>query len=448
VRAGPFSGHTLAVLLLCGGGIAVAQSVAVQSLGHRPFPNARDPPAYAPLNGEEQARFALGHAVFNTRWVPAGTPGAARRDGLGPLYNAAACDTCHNEGARGRGPTGAGPAPAALVMQLERPVADDAPDPVYGHVLNTAALNGVAPEAVVSIEYREIAGSYPDGTRWALRAPTYALSELRYGALAPDTILRPRIAPALFGIGLLEAVPQSAILEMVHGTPSSSVVHGTPAWREYRGARVLGRFGWQGASVSIRDQTTKAFSREMGLTSSDRPTDDCTIAETDCLSAPNGGDPEVSAELLDAVVAFEHALAVPESTEKIAGTMLPEFEQLGCADCHRPSLPVRLKDAAGHFYSGTIEPYTDLLLHELGTGLADSDVSGHSVRSRWRTAPLWGIAHNSRPGTPLTQLHDGRARSIEEAILWHQGEAESALRNFEHLESSQRQALIAWIETL
>ncbi len=448
MRAVASSGPVLAALLFSVGSIASSQTND-ELLGHRPFPDSRDPPAYAASNKQEQALFELGHEVFNTQWVPADTPGAARRDGLGPLYNAAACDECHNEGARGRGPSGAGRAPAALVLQLERPISEGAPDPVYGHVLNTAAMNGYPPEAVVSIDYRDVRGVYPDGAPWSLRAPTYTISELRYGSLAADTILKPRLAPPLYGAGLLEAVPQQAILDGASGI-SSSRVHGMPAWQQYRGFRTLGRFGWQAASVSILDQTTKAFSREMGLSSRDRPDDDCMPAQTDCLSAPDGGHPEVADDLLDAVVAFQQALAVPESADRPAESLQAqrEFEQLGCADCHRPHLPVALRDAAGVPYAGTIAPYTDLLLHELGAGLADSDVSGHSVPTRWRTAPLWGIGNHARAGSQPTLMHDGRARTIEEAILWHHGEAERALQNFENLAASRRQALIAWIGTL
>ena len=446
MHAGASSGPAFEVLLLAAGCFAFTPAMAAEPLGHRAFTDSRDPPAYAPLNDTDSAQFELGHAVFNTQWVPAGTPGAERRDGLGPLYNAAACDECHNEGARGRGPRGAGPAPAPLVVQLERPESSGAPDPAYGHVLNTAALAGSAPEAVVTITYRDLQGAYPDGTPWSLRVPSYEVSQLRYGLLATDTILKPRLAPPLFGVGLLELVPQEAVL--------ASAVHGTPAWQSYRGARTLGRFGWQGASVSIRDQTTKAFSREMGLSSQDMPIDDCTLAQTDCLSAPNGGSPEVSNELLDAVVAFQRALAVPAadpmatSVRKPARKMRRDFEQLGCADCHRTSLPVRLRDADGREHAGTIEPYTDLLLHDLGAGLADAEVSGRTVPSRWRTAPLWGIGHVTRAGSPPTLLHDGRARSIEEAILWHHGEAEQARQGFEHWNSARRQALIDWIGTL
>jgi CxxC motif-containing protein (DUF1111 family) len=395
-------------------------------IGRRPFTDARNPPFYRSLDANEQARVDLGHAVFNTQWVPAGTANAARRDGLGPLFNAAACDACHNEGAHGRGPAADGDAPAALVMQLDTAPRgesqDQRGDPHYGRTLNTTALDGVKPEAVVKIHYEERNGHYPDGAAWTLRAPQYFIVALKYGPLSKRTVLQPRLAPALFGVGLLEAVP------------------GVPA----------GRFGWLGTASSIRDQTTKAFAREMGLTSSDAPKDDCTAVQHSCLAAANGGVPEVSDEFVAAVTDFQRYLAVPERGAMPADVspMDQSFNELGCAICHRQRLPVMLEDVTGSASRVEIEPYTDLHLHDLGPGLADRTVAGNFVPSRWRTAPLWGLSYRLHTERVPTFLHDGRARSIEEAILWHAGEAESVRQNFEHLPIMQRKQLLLWIATL
>lgn len=397
-----------------------------EEMGRRPFTDARNPPSFQDLDESGRARVDLGHAVFNTQWVPAGTANASRRDGLGPLFNAAACDACHNEGAHGRGPTGDGNAPAALVMEL-----DTAPrmagkaqrgDPRYGRTLNTAAIDGIKPEGTVRIQYREQIGHYPDGSPWRLRSPTYMVSELNHGPMSRRIILEPRLAPALFGAGLLEAVP---------GIPT-------------------GRFGWQGTSRSIRDQTTKAFARDMGLTSNDVPKDDCTASQLPCLTAANGGTPEVSDEFLAAIVEFQRYLAVPERGDGAlpVSSMNQAFTEVGCAACHRERLPVILADAAGVAQSGEIEPFTDLRLHDLGPGLADRTIAGEPVPSRWRTAPLWGLSYRLRLESVPTFLHDGRARSVEEAILWHAGEAQAARNNFEHLSNVQRQLLLRWIEML
>lgn len=446
---------------------------AEATVGVRHFENSRDPPTFQPLSEPMRARDALGHAVFNTQFVVAGTPGAARIDGLGPFFNGAACDECHNEGADARGPVGDGPAPGPLVVQLEPPVRQGralSGDPRYGHVLSTAAIEGMQPEGSVSIRYGVREGHYADGTRWQLRVPTYQLSALRYGPLAPDTVIRPRMAPALFGDGLLEAVPAQAILQPPPGRDGAPA-SGVPAWQWVAGQRVLGRFGWQGTSISIRDQVEKAFSREMGLTTRDAPRDDCTAAEQDCRRQPSGGQPEISDELLDAVVQFTRWLAVPANPGAAgvaalsgaaapagpvgrtgaSGTAVPvdpAFVALGCAGCHRPRLPVEFADAAGHTLHARIAAYTDLRLHDLGAGLADRDASGRIVPSRWRTAPLWGLGYRLGRERFPTLLHDGRARSLEEAILWHDGEARDAREAFERLPADQRAALLRWLASL
>ncbi len=438
-------------------GLAVCCNVALAerpAFGIEPFVNHRDPPFYLALSDAQRARADLGHEVLNTQWVPAGTPHAERRDGVGPLFNAPSCDECHNEGAHGRGPMGDGLAPFALVVQLEEPSgnshAEPRCDPVYGCVFNTLALRGVRPEGQVVIRYREVDGHYADGGRWSLRAPTYRLVDLAYGPLAPQTIIKPRIAPALFGAGLLEAVPVTAITERPSAGISTHAL-GAPAWQWRRGVEVLGRFGWQGSALSVRDQTARAFAREMGLTSSVIGKDDCTASEVTCLEQPNGGSPEVSDTLFDAVVDFVSWLAVPAPPQMPAERGENEsalFARLGCAACHRPRLPVVLRGKDGLLIHRMIAPYTDLRLHDLGMALADRNAAGVSVPSKWRTAPLWGLGYRLKRESMPTFLHDGRARSVAEAILWHGGEGASARRRFEELDSAQRQALLRWLGTL
>jgi CxxC motif-containing protein (DUF1111 family) len=300
---------------------------------------------------------------------------------------------------------------------------------VYGRVFNTLALDGLAAEGVAMIRYEELSGNYPDGATWHLRAPHYRLTNLRYGPLAPQTIIKPRLAPALFGAGLLDAADPAA--------PS-------PA------APALGRFGWQASAQSVRDQTARAFAREMGLTSTDITHDDCTATQTECLKQPNGGSPEVSAELFEAVLDFQRWLAVPTSPASHSpddgGDRL--FAAVGCAHCHQTQLPITLTDSAGQKLHAVIAPYTDLRAHDLGDQLADEDVSGRKISNKWRTAPLWGLGYRLSLEKYPTFLHDGRGRSVEEAILWHAGEAAAARTHFEELSTAQRSALLRWVETL
>ena len=420
--------------LLCG----VTCALGAAPLGSMPYLDHRNQPPYLPLLGATADQYQLGHAVFNTDFLAVGTAGAGRRAGLGPIFNSASCDECHNEGAHGRGPIGDGPMPNSMVMQLEAlpaagaaaplDIADPPGDPVYGHVLSPAAVEGFLPEGQVTIHYHVIQRTYPDGTVWTLRQPTYEITQLNYGPLATNIVIKPRLAPALFGLGLLEAVPAGV------------------------GRVAPGRFGWQAAALSVRDQTTRALAREMGMTSSDRPVDDCTAAEVQCLQQRHPERAEISAELLDALLTFEKWLSVPQNPmpatamQQAAGLKL--FKSTGCSRCHQPDQPVALVEPNGQPLKASIAPYSDLSVHDLGPGLADHEVAGPVHPTRWRTAPLWGIGYRlSRESRP-TFLHDGRARSVEEAVLWHDGEAAVVREQFEHLPRAQREQLLRFVDAL
>jgi CxxC motif-containing protein (DUF1111 family) len=422
-------------------------------IGSVVFADPRDPPSYRVLDKTESERANLGRSVFETQWAAAGRPGIVGRVGVGPLFNATSCTACHNGGARGRGPVSDGPAPIALVIQLESPSPDVGAepdgDPIYGGIFNTSALDGVQVEGTVTVEYSEIYGYYyPYGGRWSIRVPHYHLAGMNRGPLARTTVIKPRLAPALFGAGLLDAVPETAISEGA-AMHTDDRIFGSPVWHSRQGIRMLGRLGWQGSAVSIRDQTTGAFAREMGLTTDERSSDDCTPTEADCREQPNGGSPEVSEELLDAVVTFVRMLAVPTSPARETSSLGSElFEKIGCAACHRPRLPVELPGSDGTTVPRVIAPYTDLRVHDLGTQMADENASGEKIVSRWRTAPLWGLGYRLQMEAHPTFLHDGRARSAEEAILWHSGEAGRARRKFSDLGPSARKALLGWLATL
>lgn len=382
------------------------------------FLDRREPPAYRELTPQQRSEFELGVAVFNTQWVLAGTPRAERRDGLGPVFNAASCDACHNNGGRGQAPERSGAVSTGLVIQLSDGGKATAR---YGHVLNTSAIDGFAAEGKVRVIYEERSGRYPDGQAWTLRVPHYELYELRDGALDASTVIKPRIAPALFGVGLLDHVPR-----MLH-----------------RGAATVpnGRFGWQADSSSLSDQTASALSREMGLSSSLIPRADCGQAQA-CLAADSSGAPEVSEEFMHALLALQRSLAVPKPKAEPATVPAGEalFESTGCALCHRPQMPVE-----GIKSMTSIPAYTDLQLHDMGADLADRTSLGEPVNSLWRTAPLWGLGHVDRRGEVNSLLHDGRARSIEEAILWHGGEAAAVRDRFQTMSSAQRATLLAWL---
>jgi CxxC motif-containing protein (DUF1111 family) len=413
------SGAVLAFAALC-------QDSQPELAGRAAFSDTRNPPPWTGIPAATRRDFDLGHTIFNSEWLPARSPDATTV-GLGPLFVESSCDACHDDGARGRPPTAQGELSNSFVMQLGGPAT------TYGHVLNTRAIKGHTPEGRIVVSLRELEGRYPDGQRWKLREPRYAVADAAFGALPANTVLKPRIGPALFGAGLLDAVSQPAVDSIRQAQLRS--LRGSPG----------GRFGWQGSSISLVDQTALAFAREMGLTSDHEPQDDCTPAQQACRAAPQAGNPELPERLFHAVNTFQFLLAAPERGKldpvlDAAGAKL--FERTGCAACHVPQLPVPRDVGAIR-----IDPYTDLLLHDLGDGLADRKVSGERVTSHWRTAPLWGLAHALQAG-PVGLMHDGRAATIEEAILWHEGQAEDARRKFMALGATSRQQLLEWVASL
>ncbi len=256
----------------------------------------------------------------------------------------------------------------------------------------------------------------------------YELSDLNYGPPAAHIVIKPRLAPALFGAGLLEDVPARA----ADGAP--------------------GRFGWQATALSIRDQTARALAREMGVTSTDRRVDDCTDAESECLQQRHPDTAEMSGELLDALLVFEKWLAVPQNptplplSQQAAGRRL--FRSTGCSGCHEPKRQVVIARSGGQSVTATIAPYSDLAVHDLGPGLADHDLSGLVQPTRWRTAPLWGMGYRLSRESKPTFLHDGRARSVEEAVLWHDGEAAAVRERFAHLSRDKREQLLRFVGAL
>ena len=314
--------------------------------------------------------------------------------------------------------------------------------PQFGQVANTAAIEGFSPEARIEVHYRQRTYTRADGSRVLLHMPVYRLHGSE-GFAPEDLVLMPRVPPAVLGSGLLERIPVAGIAEAAAHAPAA--VRGRIAWRETSTGRSVGRFGWQATEPSIASQTSAAFAREMGLSNPLHAAIDCAAFDHACLSAPTGGDPEVAADLFAALVAFQQDEAMrrtPAAAARLARNpgQARVFARIGCADCHRPAMPT--------LDGGTIAPYTDLLLHDLGPGLADRDLAGRPVPSLWRTAPLWGLSVSVESGRALRLLHDGRARSIEEAIAWHGGVATGARMRFDALAAGERQALLDWIAAL
>ncbi|MBL8576791.1 MAG: c-type cytochrome [Mesorhizobium sp.] len=426
----------------------------------------------ANITFEEEGTFKLGNALFRKLWVSSPSSTQAS-DGLGPLFNARACQSCHLKDGRGRPPED-NPDATSMFLRLARQaeteeekklVAEHAvlnfPDPVYGSQLQDLAVPGLAGEGRMKIAYEEMPVTLGDGTTVSLRKPTYSIENLGYGPLNPGTTLSPRVTPQMIGLGLVEQIHPADILANADPddadgdgiTGKASIVRDPKS-----GELTLGRFGWKAQTPSIREQTADAFAGDIGISTPDVPKSwgDCTQAQTACLERPTGvqgrlGDTEAPDPVLDLVTFYSQHLAVPArrdvgKPDVLRGKQI--FYQAGCASCHTPKFVTR-RDAPNKAQAfQLIWPYSDFLLHDMGEGLADGQQVGEATGREWRTPPLWGIGLTEKVSGHTFFLHDGRARNLTEAILWHGGEAQAARDRFANLSATDREALVKFLESL
>jgi CxxC motif-containing protein (DUF1111 family) len=328
------------------------------------------------------------------------------------------------------------------------------PDPVYGGQLQPFSIAGVPVEGSPRVIYVEVPGEYEDGESYTLLFPEYPIEDLGYGALAPDLRISPRVAPAVIGLGLLEAIPAERLEGLSDpDDEDGDGISGRPnvVWDVSREDFVLGRFGWKAEQPSVRQQSAGAFLGDMGLTSDLFPSADCSEAQPECADATSGGDPEVPGDLLDRVAVYARLTAVPARTgyrdaEVLEGKRL--FSQAGCDGCHVARHETGEVSDLVELSSQVIWPYTDLLLHDMGDELSDERPSFEASGNEWRTPPLWGLGRYPVVNGHDRLLHDGRARGVAEAILWHGGEGEAAREAFRTLPVEGRRALVRFVESL
>ena len=406
------------------------------------------------LTNDLRRIFEVGDSFFNQNWVSAPASTEAR-DGLGPTHNALSCSSCHSHDGRAKPPDHPGDPERGLLLRLSYPGADGPIDePTYGGQLQDRSILGVPAEGRIVIVYEEIQGAYPDGSPYTLRRPVYAIEDLAFGPLHPDVQISPRIAPATIGMGLLEAIPEARILAMADpGDADGDGISGRPnyVWDIRRGELAIGRFGWKANQPTVEQQAAGAFLGDIGITSSLFPEENCPPDQAACRRAPNGGVPEIPDSRLEKVTLYIQTLAVPamrdpEHSEVQQGARL--FVQSQCSLCHTTRHETGDTHPVEPLRRQVIFPYTDLLLHDMGKGLADDRPDGQASGTEWRTPPLWGIGLVETVSGHTMFLHDGRARSMEEAILWHGGEAEGARQHFMNLTAEEREALIRFLESL
>lgn len=400
------------------------------------------------LTAEERRAFSVGNSLFRDNWVVA-PASAAGRDGLGPLFNANSCSACHQEDGRGRPPASAGDVGRGMVVIISPRGSDGAPHPVYGKQVQDQAIPGLRAEAEIALRPEAVPGRLADGTAFELLRWIPILRDPAYGPPG-EVRLSVRIGPQVIGGGLLEAVDDATIVAA--SDPDDRDGDGISG-RAHRiaGSGRIGRFGWKATQATLEGQVMAALHEDIGITNPEHPTEALTPAQADAAHATSGGSPEVDAHRVSRIAHYCRTLGVP--AQRGAGTPEVErgrqlFTEVGCASCHAPTLVTGGRSPITALRGATFHPYTDLLLHDMGDGLADDRRDGDATGREWRTPPLWGIGLVETVNGHTRFLHDGRARNLEEAVLWHGGEAQRARDAYSVLPPAERRALLAFLNSL
>ncbi|HKQ24417.1 MAG TPA: di-heme oxidoredictase family protein [Burkholderiales bacterium] len=422
---------------------------------------------FAMLDKEQAAQFAKGREQFHEAWVVAPDPSGVW--GLGPTFNEDRCAHCHENNGRARAPAERQEAVRGMLVRLslpgQGPHGEPRPHPAYGDQLQNRGIPGRVPaegQAIFNYAAREV--SFADGETLSLRLPKIEFAALQFGELGADIMISPRIAPAMVGLGLLEAVPEQAILGIAREQEKLGV-SGKPnyVWDHENSRTMLGRFGWKAGQPNLRQQIAAAFLGDIGATSHFSPEENCPSVQVQCLDVPSaskcGGQggctgnyrPEVVPSRLSNIALYLQTLAVParrnaNDPEVKRGERL--FSQANCTACHVPNLRTGAKTAILAAADLTVHAYTDLLLHDMGEGLADGRPEYQADGREWRTPPLWAIGLVREVNGHSELMHDGRARNVAEAILWHGGEAEQSREFFRTLPKADRESLVKFVNSL
>ncbi|MEM6759141.1 MAG: di-heme oxidoredictase family protein [Pseudomonadota bacterium] len=445
-----------------GGGAATVPVVATERAFQTPSAN---------MDFEDQLDFRVGNGMFKKLWVSSPSSTLAS-DGLGPLFNARSCMRCHINAGRGHPPEGPDDNSISLLMRVSVPADHsemaeriegylaDLPEPTYGRQLQDFSVAGQTAEYSLDITYEEIEVPLAGGEVAHLRKPTYTPTNMGYGPLHDHVMMSPRVAPQMIGLGLLEAIPAADILALADPEDADGDgISGRPniVWSYEFDRPMLGRFGLKAGMPTLRQQNADAFKGDIGISTPIYPAawGECTAAQAACRTAPHGdGDArvfEVDDLGLDVVTYYARNLGVParrgvSDPDVLRGKEI--FYNTGCTSCHQPSFVThRLADQPEQSFQ-LIWPYTNMLLHDMGPGLADNRPEARANGREWRTPPLWGIGLTQQVSGHSYFLHDGRARSLLEAVLWHGGEAQSQRDAVVGMTPADRTALITFLESL
>ncbi len=403
------------------------------------------------LSGHDDFVHGLGDALFEQSFIAAPAP---RFGGLGPAFNNSSCANCHHNDAFGLPSFGA--LGSSLLMRISVPGTDPHggpnPAPGFGGQLQNMSLLGVKPEVHVDLSYSEQQYTFPDGEAISLRTPSYTITD-PYIPLPSNYMTSPRLGPPVFGLGLLENIPEATILSFADPMDANNDgIKGRAnyVFNSYTQKTELGRFGMKCNTSSLLVQVATAFQQDMGVTSYVQPQKSIYgqsqmkfVADTSAIDLPDTA--------LNAVAFYIRTLSVPArrnvTDEKVKrGEAL--FKQINCSGCHIPTMYTAVDINLPSLSNQRIHPYTDMLVHDMGVGLADNRPDYLAGGNDWRTTPLWGIGLFVKTNGVPYYLHDGRARSLIEAILWHGGEATRSKDKFVALPKTDRDALIAFLNSL
>jgi CxxC motif-containing protein (DUF1111 family) len=402
------------------------------------------------LRGTQEFIHGVGDAAFEATFVSAPAPFHA---GLGPVFNSVSCTSCHIADGRGK-PQEVNGQMISMLIRLSIPGEDTHGGPLgapgFGGQLQQRAIYGTKPEADVNIQYTIQKLTFPDGGSYELRAPTYLLQNA-YMPLPAGTMWSPRVAPPVFGLGLLEAIPDWAVRANadendVNGDGISGKAN--EVWNVLKQQKSLGRFGWKASAPTLMQQVAGAYNQDMGITNFVFP-QESSFGQSQYDNLNDGV--QVSDSLLQAVTFYMQTLAVParrnaDDPTVQKGKML--FKQVNCNSCHVSMYKTDVNIAFKAISNQTIFPYTDLLLHDMGTELADNRPDYLANGQEWKTPPLWGIGLTQVVNGHNNFLHDGRARTLTEAIMWHGGEALASRNKFAKLSASEREAILKFLGSL
>ena len=397
--------------------------------------------------------FTGGRHLFRRSWTPA--PSSVKSlDGLGPVFNRVSCSGCHVKDGRGKPPK-EGSKFRSMVIKLSRTEKGEVyPDPNYGYQLNDKSILGVPYEGKATINYSLIDQKFDDGTSIKLSAPKYSFHSLSFGELHANTKSSGRVAPVVFGLGLIEAIKEKDILK--NADPKDIDKDGISG-RPHKIIDVpsknimVGKFGWKATRATLLHHITGAASQVMGLTSNIFPEKNCMEIQKACLEQIDGGNPEVSDAQVERLLVYMQTLAPPRQRNGASKDILygqSMFKEIGCENCHTPTYTTGIHPKHPELSNRIIKPYSDFLLHNMGKGLDDGVNEGEAKSYEWKTPPLWGIGLVKIVNKHTRFLHDGRAKSIEEAILWHEGEGLEAKNNYMSLSLKNRKKLLKFLNSL